>query len=92
MESRDLTPEQLDKLLHGIARTRDYTFRLVERTKATGFPETDPLRGSAGRACDAVEALYQMAAELERKAQLPWWAGGQKPMEREPRDPRARRG
>jgi hypothetical protein len=72
----DLTPEQLDKLLHGIARTRDYTFRLVERMNALSFPDADPLRAGAARARDAVEALYQLAADLERTAQLPRWAGG----------------
>ena len=90
MDSSSLTPAQLDKLLHGIARSRDYTFRLVERMRAQAFPDTDPLRASAVRACDAIEALYQVAAELERKAKLPKWAGGQMPQEPKPRDRRAR--
>ena len=90
MDSSSLKPAQLDKLLHGIARSRDFTFRLVERMKAQAFPDNDPLRASAARACDAVEALYQAAAELERKAKLPKWAGGQMPQEPKPRDRRAR--
>jgi hypothetical protein len=64
MDSAALTPEQLDKLLHGIARSRDYTFRLIERMNAAGFPDTGPLKAASVRARDAVEALYQAAAEL----------------------------
>jgi len=37
MDSSSLTPVQLDKLLHGIARSRDYTFRLFERMKSQAF-------------------------------------------------------
>jgi hypothetical protein len=35
------------------------------------FPDADPLNASALRAHDAVEAIYQVAAELERQANLP---------------------
>ena len=88
VDSTSLTLEQLDKLLHGIARSRNYTFRLVERMNTLGFPDTDCLKVASGRARDAVEAHYQVAAELERVAKLPKWAGGQ--MERQPK-PRSRR-
>ena len=91
MDSAGLTPEQLDKLLHGIARSRDYTFRLIERMNTLGFPDTDSLKLASVRARDAVEALYQAAAELERVAKLPKWAGGQMPQEPKPRSRRARR-
>jgi hypothetical protein len=67
MDSAGLTPEQLNRLLHGIARSRDYTFRLVERMNA----DADPLKAASIRARAAVEALYQAAAELERVAKLP---------------------
>jgi hypothetical protein len=91
MDSSSLTPAQLDKLLHGIARSRDFTFRLAERVNALGFPEVDPMKVASIRARDAVEHLYQVAAELERKAKLPKWAGGQMPQEPKPRSRRARR-
>lgn len=90
MDSTSLTLEQLDKLLNGIARNRNYTFRLVERMNVLGFPDTEPLKAACVRARDAVEALYQVAAELERVAKLPKWAGGQREQERKPRDRRAR--
>ena len=61
MDSAGLTLEQLDKLLHAIARSRDYTFRLVERMNAQGFPDDDSLKAASARARDAVEALYQVA-------------------------------
>jgi hypothetical protein len=63
-------------LLHGIARSRDYTFRLVERMNAQGFPGDD-FKAASARARDAVEALYQVATYLDRVAKLPKWAGGQ---------------
>jgi len=44
------------------------TFKLVERMSALRFPDADPLTQSAFRARDAVEKLYQIASELERKA------------------------
>ena len=91
MDSSSLTPAQLDKLLHGIARSRDFMFRLAERVNALGFPEADPMKVASIRARDAVEALYQVAAELERRAKLPKWAGGQMPQESKPPDRRARR-
>jgi hypothetical protein len=91
MDSAALTPEQLDKLLHGIARSRDYTFRLVERMNTVAFPDADSLKAASVRARDAVEALYQVAAELDRVARLPKWAGGQMPQEPKPRSRRARR-
>jgi Ser/Thr protein kinase RdoA (MazF antagonist) len=74
MDSTALTPAQLDKLLYGIARNRDFTFGLVKRMKAQAFPEADALRVRATNACDAVESLYQAAVKLERKAKLPKWA------------------
>jgi hypothetical protein len=43
------------------------------------------------RARDSVEALYQVAAEVERVAKLPKWAGGQMPQEPKPRSRRERR-
>jgi hypothetical protein len=90
MDCSSLTPAQLDKLLHGIARSRDYTFRLVERISALSFPDADPMKVASVRARDAVEHLYQVAAELERKAKLPKWAGAQMPQEPKPRSRRAR--
>jgi hypothetical protein len=89
-DSTNLTPAQLDKLLHGIARSRDFTFRLVERINALTFPDADPLNVASVHARDAVETLYQVAAELERVAKLPKWAGGQMPRELKPRSRRAR--
>ena len=73
-----------------LARSRDYTFRLVERMAALRFPENDPLRPASVRPGDAVEHLYQVAAEWERVAKLPKWAGGQMPQEPKPRSRRAR--
>jgi len=90
MDSTALTPAQLDKLLHSLARSRDYTAKLVERMSALRFPDADPLMVSAIRARSAVEHLYQVAAELERKAKLPKWAGGQMEQEPKPRSRRAR--
>jgi endonuclease YncB( thermonuclease family) len=91
MDSSSLTPAQLDKLLHGIARSRDFTFRLAERVNALSFTEADPMKVTSIRARDTVEALYQVAPELERKAKLPKWSGGQMPHEVMPRSRRARR-
>jgi hypothetical protein len=92
MNSTALTPAQLDKLLHSLARTRDYTAKLLDRMSALRFPDADTLLQSAFRARDAVEQLYQVASGLERKAKLPKWAGGQMPQESKPRDRRARQG
>ena len=69
---------------------RDYTAKLVDRMSILRFPDADPLKLSAFRARDAVENLYQVASELERKAKLPKWAGGQMPQESKPRDRWAR--
>ena len=91
IDSAALTPEQLDNLLRGIAPARDYTFRLVKRMAALNFLESDALKLASLRASDAVEHLYQVAAELERVAKLPKWAGGQMPQEPKPRSRRARR-
>ena len=57
---------------------------------ALQFPDADLLKLSAFRACDAVEHLYQVASELECKAKLPKWVGGQMPPESKPSDWRAR--
>jgi hypothetical protein len=48
------------------------------------------MRVASIRARDAVEALYQAVAELERKAKLPKWAGVQMEPEPKPRSRRAR--
>jgi hypothetical protein len=92
MDSIALTPAQLDKLLHSPAPTRDYSAKLVDRMSVLRFPDADPLKLSAFGARDAVEHLYQVASELERKAKLQTWAGGQTQPQIKPRDPRARRG
>jgi hypothetical protein len=43
MKSTALTAEQLDKLLHDNACSREYTFRLVQRMNTLGFPDADAL-------------------------------------------------
>jgi hypothetical protein len=66
-------------------------FQLVEQMNALGFPDADLLNVSCVRARDAVDALYEVAAELECVAKLPKWSGGQTPQEPKPRRRRARR-
>jgi hypothetical protein len=44
VHSSSLTPAQLDKLHRGLARTRDYTAKLVDRMSALQFPDADPPR------------------------------------------------
>jgi hypothetical protein len=59
--------------------------------RVLGFPDVDPLNTACVQARDAVEVLYEVAAELERVAKLPKWAGGQMPQAPKPRSRRARR-
>jgi hypothetical protein len=65
MDSTALTVAQLDKLLHSLARSRDYIAKLVDRMSALRFPDADPLMQAAFPARQAVEHLYHVASELE---------------------------
>ena len=77
MDSAALSAAQLERMLYAIAPARNYLAKLCDRIGAVSFPDDDHLKLAARRACDGVESLYLQLAELERKANLPKWAGGQ---------------
>ena len=90
MDSTSLTTDQLDALLHRIGTTSDYLTRLLHRMEALSFPRDDALWVATVRANDAIGALHLVVADLEQRAQLRRWAGGQLPVEYQPRSRRAR--
>jgi hypothetical protein len=49
------------------------------------------VRGGPTREIQVVQRVGPRGVELERKAKLPKWAGGQMPQEAKPRSRRARR-
>ena len=92
MNQAALTFAQIEKLQHGIARSRDITFRLLERISAQSFPDADSIKVASARAREAVEDLYPVAAELEQCGKAAEVDGGQIPQQAKPRSRRARPG
>jgi hypothetical protein len=91
VDSSSLTTGQFDALLFRIGTTSDYLTRLLRRMEALSFPRDDAMWVATVRANDAIGALRLVVADLEQRAKLPRWAGGQAPVEHKPRSGRARR-
>jgi hypothetical protein len=76
VDSRNLTAEQVRRLVATVARQRDYLCRLRDRIAMKGFPEADPLKLAVQRADAAVESLYHVLAGLEQGT--PRWVAAQR--------------
>jgi len=57
MDSRDLTPDQLQRMTARLRPTLGYLHKLIERIEAESFPATDKLLRTAGEAEDRLQHL-----------------------------------
>ena len=57
MDSRDLTPDQLQALTERLRPTLGYLHKLIERMEAEGFPAHDKLYRTASEAEDRLHHL-----------------------------------
>ena len=71
MNSRDLTPEQLDELAERIRQMVDYLHRFKERMEQQKFPRDDAIFDLTSRAFDRVHhlrmALHYLSVDARRQ-------------------------
>ena len=63
MESSQLKPEQVERMLVAIARQRDYLSRLIERMRVRRFPVDDPIYRAAVGAYEKTSNLCVVMAK-----------------------------
>ena len=83
MESSELQPEQVERLIVTIARQRDYLSRLIERMRVRRFPVDDPIYRAAVGAYEKTSNLCVVMAKYrsggggdQDMMQRRPWAGG----------------
>ena len=67
MESSNLHPEQVERMLVTIARQRDYLSRLIERMRVRRFPVDDPIYRAAVSAYEKTSNLCVVMAKYRSR-------------------------
>ena len=97
MDSSQLHPEQLERMIASLSRQRDYLWKLVERMRVKRFPADDPIYRAAlgtyeksSNLCVVLasqrEKLRERAAYHTIMTQKPW--GGDPPASSDPPAPK----
>jgi hypothetical protein len=68
MKSKDLTVQQVERLVNAFARQRDYLNRLRARMNEQGFPTDDALYRSVSDVADRSSNLVVVASSLRNRA------------------------